>query len=104
MMEQLQALLDVRAIIQWGGIAGITAIVFVETGLFFGFFLPGDSLLVTAGILAAAGLLDIRWLIVSACLAAIIAGQPGYFIGRRPTQALVHLHEKLRVHRERSPN
>ena len=34
MMEQLQALLDVRAIIQWGGIAGITAIVFVETGLF----------------------------------------------------------------------
>ena len=62
-MELLQNLLDVRALIQWGGILGITAIVFVETGLFFGFFLPGDSLLVTAGILAAAGILDIKWLI-----------------------------------------
>ena len=103
-MEQLQALLDVRAIIQWGGIAGITAIVFVETGLFFGFFLPGDSLLVTAGILAAAGLLDIRWLIVSACVAAIIGDQTGYFIGRRAGQALVHRYEKFRVHLERAHN
>ena len=56
----MRGLLDVRGIIEWGGIAGITSIIFVETGLFFGFFLPGDSLLVTAGILAAAGILDIR--------------------------------------------
>src|SRR3989449_8491698 len=104
MMEQLQALLDVRAIIQWGGIAGITAIVFVETGLFFGFFLPGYSLLVTAGILAAAGLLDIRWLIVSACVAAIIGDQTGYFIGRRAGQALVHHYEKFCVHLVRAYN
>ena len=62
-MELVRSVLDVRAVIQWGGIAGITAIIFVETGLFFGFFLPGDSLLVTAGILSAAGVLDIRLLL-----------------------------------------
>src|SRR5207245_10130862 len=103
-MELLQSLLDVRALIQWRGIVGITTIVFVEPGLFFGFFLPGDSLLVTAGILAAAGLLDIRWLIVSACVAAIIGDQTGYFIGRRAGQALVHRYEKFRVHLERAHN
>ena len=55
MIDALNQLLDVQALIAWGGILGITAIIFVETGLFFGFFLPGDSMLVTAGILAAAG-------------------------------------------------
>src|SRR5262245_346389 len=100
--EVLRGLLDVRAIIQWGGIIGITAIVYVETGLFFGFFLPGDSLLVTAGILAAAGVLDIRWLLVAATLAAIIGDQTGYAIGRRAGQALVRRYEKFRNHLERA--
>ena len=101
-MDLLRQLLDVRAIIQWGGILGITAIVFVETGLFFGFFLPGDSLLVTAGILAAAGILDIRWLILFAAAAAIAGDQTGYLIGRRAGQALVRRYEKFRVHLERA--
>jgi membrane-associated protein len=101
-MDLLQQLLDVRAIIQWGGILGITAIVFVETGLFFGFFLPGDSLLVTAGILAAAGILDIRWLILFAAAAAIVGDQTGYLIGRRAGQALVRRYEKFRGHLERA--
>ena len=79
-VEWVRSLLDVRGIIQWGGVAGVTAIVFIETGLFVGFFLPGDSLLVTAGILAAAGLLDIRLLIVCACAAAIVGDQTGYLI------------------------
>ncbi len=101
-MELLQNLLDVRALIQWGGILGITAIVFVETGLFFGFFLPGDSLLVTAGILAAAGILDIKWLIPCACAAAIIGDQTGYVIGRRAGRALVQRYEKFRLHLDRA--
>ena len=100
--DLLRELLDVRAIIQWGGIIGITAIVYVETGLFFGFFLPGDSLLVTAGILAAAGVLDIRWLALGATLAAIAGDQTGYAIGRRAGQALVRRYEKFRVHLERA--
>jgi len=101
-MDLLRELLDVRAIIQWGGILGITAIVFVETGLFFGFFLPGDSLLVTAGILAAAGILDIRWLILFAAAAAIAGDQTGYLIGRRAGQALVRRYEKFRIHLKRA--
>src|SRR2546430_5054881 len=102
MMEQLQALLDVRAIIQWGGIIGITGIVFVETGLFFGFFLPGDSLLVTAGILAAAGQLDIASLLLFPSLAAIAGDQTGYAIGRTAGAALADRYPKFRKHLDRA--
>src|SRR3989442_3988827 len=101
-MELGRQLLDVRGIIQWGGIIGITGIVFVETGLFFGFFLPGDSLLVTAGILAAAGVLDIRLLLLFAAIAAVVGDQTGFFIGRNAGQALVHRYEKFREHLERA--
>jgi membrane-associated protein len=101
-IELVRSVLDVKAIIQWGGVLGITAIVFVETGLFFGFFLPGDSLLVTAGILAAAGLLDIRWLILSAALAAIAGDQTGYLIGFRAGHALTKRYEKFRAQLERA--
>ncbi len=100
--EWLQGLLDVRAIIQWGGIAGITSIIFVETGLFFGFFLPGDSLLVTAGILSAAGLLDIRLLIICAGAAAVIGDQTGFLIGRRAGKALTMRYARFRMHLERA--
>jgi len=86
--QWLHLLMDVEAIIRWGGILGITVVIFVETGLFFGFFLPGDSLLVTAGIIAAAGHLDIALLIVAATLAAIAGDQVGYTIGRRAGMAL----------------
>lgn len=101
-VEWFQSVLDVRAIVQWGGILGITAIVFVETGLFFGFFLPGDSLLVTAGILASAGVLDLRWLILGAAVAAVTGDQTGYLIGRRAGRALVERYEKFRPHLERA--
>jgi membrane-associated protein len=53
---------DVQGIVQWGGTFLVCTIVFMETGLFVGFFLPGDSLLVTAGIFAAAGHLDLATL------------------------------------------
>ena len=53
-----------------------------------GFFLPGDSLLVTAGLFAARGDLDIRWLIPSLILAAISGNATGYYIGRRAGKAL----------------
>jgi membrane-associated protein len=101
-IEWLRGLLDVRGIIQWGGVAGVTAIVFVETGLFVGFFLPGDSLLVTAGILSAAGLLDIRLLILCSCAAAIIGDQVGYLIGRRAGKALIQRYSRFRNHLERA--
>jgi membrane-associated protein len=70
-------------LIRWGGYAVLTAIVFAETGLLVGFFLPGDSLLITAGVIAATGELNILLLNVLLSAAAIIGDQVGYAIGRR---------------------
>lgn len=102
LIEMFRRLTDVKSIIQWGGLMGITGIVFVETGLFFGFFLPGDSLLVTAGILAGAGQLDLRWLIIFCTAAAIIGDQTGYVIGYRAGKALVVRYKKFEAHLERA--
>jgi membrane-associated protein len=74
---------DVEGLIRWGGVAMLVTIVFVETGLFFGFFLPGDSLLVTAGVFAAAGHLDVRWVLALCTLAAIAGDQVNYYVGLR---------------------
>ena len=58
-------------------------IVFLETGLLVGLFLPGDSLLITAGLLASAGTLDIWWLNILLIAAAIVGDSTGYAIGVR---------------------
>lgn len=72
-------------IIVWGGYVGLFIIIFAETGLLIGFFLPGDSLLVTAGLFAAGvkeGVqLDIVWLNLILCVAAISGDAVGYMIG-----------------------
>jgi membrane-associated protein len=70
-------------LIRWGGYTILTAIVFTETGLLVGFFLPGDSLLITAGLVAATGALDI-WVLNGLLIAAAIIGDSvGYAIGYR---------------------
>jgi len=71
------------ALIQWGGYLLLVAIVFAETGLLIGCFLPGDSLLITAGLLAAAGHLNIWWINVLLITAAIVGDSVGYAIGAR---------------------
>ncbi len=68
-------------LIAWGGYVGLTIIVFCETGLLVGFFLPGDSLLVTAGLVASQGKLDIFKLNALLMAAAIIGDTVGYWIG-----------------------
>jgi membrane-associated protein len=70
-------------LIRWGGYAVLVAIVFTETGLLVGFLLPGDSLLITAGLVAASGGLDIWWLNVLLIIAAILGDSTGYAIGAR---------------------
>jgi membrane-associated protein len=70
-------------LIRWGGYVVLVAIVFTETGLLVGFFLPGDSLLITAGLVAAAGGLNIWWLNVLLIVAAIVGDSVGYAIGVR---------------------
>lgn len=74
---------DVEFLVRTGGLLALTIIVFTETGLLFGFFLPGDSLLVTAGIFAARGDLDLVTLNTSLSLAAIAGDTVGYGIGVR---------------------
>jgi membrane-associated protein len=70
-------------LVRWGGYVALVAIVFTETGLLVGFFLPGDSLLITAGLVAAAGGLDIWLLNGLLIVAAIVGDSVGYAIGYR---------------------
>jgi len=83
-----RTLYNVPELIRIGGLLGMVVIVFAETGLMVGFFLPGDSLLVTAGLFAAKGDLDIVWLNVCLMAAAIVGDAVGYWIGYRTGQAL----------------
>lgn len=80
-----QKLRDLPALVQWAGYAGLTIIIFAETGLLVGFFLPGDSLLVTAGLLAADPAFGLNvWLLgLILTVAAIVGDSVGYNIGRR---------------------
>jgi membrane-associated protein len=67
----------------WYGYAALFAIVYSETGLLFGFFLPGDSLLFTVGAVAGMGYLDIWWINILLMIAAILGDSTGYFLGRQ---------------------
>jgi membrane-associated protein len=77
-----------KELIRSGGAPLICGIVFIETGFFVGFFLPGDSLLITAGIFAAADVIPLRWLLLPVMLCAIVGDQIGYWIGRSAGAAL----------------
>lgn len=79
---------NVPELIRIGGLIGLIAIVFAETGLLVGFFLPGDSLLITAGLFAARGDFNIVTLNLTLIAAAIIGDATGYWIGKRTGQAL----------------
>jgi membrane-associated protein len=72
----------------WFGYAALCGIVFSETGLLIGFFLPGDSLLFTVGVVAGDGVLNIALVILLLSLSAMIGDSTGYFLGRRTGQAI----------------
>lgn len=74
---------NLEELIRWGGLTVLIIIVFAETGLLIGFFLPGDSLLITAGLIAAQGYMDIAILNAALILAAIAGDQVGYLFGRK---------------------
>jgi membrane-associated protein len=88
-------LFNVQGLIEWGGVLLVCVIVFIETGFFVGFFLPGDSLLVTAGVFAAAGNLNIVTLLTLVPLCAIVGDQIGYWIGRKAGEALYRRPDSL---------
>ena len=74
--------LDLDQLIQTVGYVGMFAIIFIETGLLAGFFLPGDTLLLTAGVIAATGKLELPLVMLVCTLGSICGDQLGYFIGK----------------------
>jgi membrane-associated protein len=83
LLDLIHRVRDVRGIIAWGGYVGLTAIIFAETGLLIGFFLPGDSLIVTAGLLAATtGVFNVWYLGLLLTVASIIGNSVGYAVGK----------------------
>ena len=83
--EHLQNLTDAQSIISKGGFFFLLIVVFAETGLFFGFFLPGDYLLFMAGLLCANGIFEIQitTLIASLIIAGVVGNYAGYWFGYR---------------------
>lgn len=82
-MNPLEILLKPELLIKTLGLIGVWMVLFAESGLFFGFFLPGDSLLFTAGILASQGLIDYPLLLLVTFSAAILGDNVGYWFGQK---------------------
>lgn len=82
LLDLFEKLTKLDELIRWGGYTAISLIVFAETGLLIGFFLPGDSLLVTAGLFAGKGDMDIFLLFILTTTMAIAGDAVGYWIGK----------------------
>lgn len=96
-LEIFQQLFHPESIIRYGGIILLLAVVFAETGLFFGFFLPGDSLLFTAGLLCGTGAFDVHILalLFSVSAAGILGNLAGYYFGHKAGPALFKRDDSL---------
>lgn len=95
--------LDATSLLSSFGALGIAVVMFAETGLLIGFFLPGDSLLFTAGLLSVSGASDVvhlsLWQVLIAALAgALLGAQTGYAIGRRGGPALLARTRNRKIH------
>jgi membrane-associated protein len=95
LIDAIKNLYDVEGLIRSGGYFILFAIVFAETGLLIGFFLPGDSLLVAAGLAASQGLLEIWTLCLLLTAASILGNSFGYFIGRKAGPTLFNKEDSL---------
>lgn len=98
--EFLHKLHNLDELVAWAGYFGLTLIIFCETGLLAGFFLPGDSLLVTAGLVASQGSLNIVYLNALLVAAAIIGDSTGYFIGYKLGPKIFKKEDSVFFHRD----
>jgi membrane-associated protein len=100
-MDLFHKIYDVQGIVTWGGLALLTFIIFAETGLLVGFFLPGDSLLVTAGIYCTSvdptkpPLLSLPLMLIVPAAAAIVGDTVGYWFGAKSGPALFRREQSL---------
>ncbi|MGW0670119.1 DedA family protein [Streptomyces sp. NPDC002746] len=93
-MPQAVNLLDAGSLLGTFGALGVAVVLFAETGLLVGFFLPGDSLLFTAGLLSVDGAhgpvgLSLPQVLLAAVAGALLGAQTGYWLGRRGGRALL---------------
>jgi membrane-associated protein len=95
--EHLQNLTDAQSILSKGGFYFLLIVVFAETGLFFGFFLPGDYLLFMAGLLCSSGMIDVSLptLMLSVMAAGILGNYTGYWFGYRTGPMLFNKNDSL---------
>ena len=98
-MEQLLGI-DLIALIKTVGYVGLFLIIFAESGLFIGFFLPGDSLLFTAGFLASQDYLHIVPLIILTFSAAVLGDNFGYAFGKKVGPAIFKKEDSLLFHKD----
>jgi membrane-associated protein len=99
-MIELLHYIEPKFLIETLGLIGVIAIVFAESGLFFGFFLPGDSLLFTAGLFASQGHLPIVPLAIGCVIAAIAGDSVGYAFGRRVGPAIFSREDSVFFHKK----
>jgi membrane-associated protein len=91
---------DLTEIIRAVGYLGIFGIIFAESGLLIGFFLPGDSLLFTAGFLASQNFLNIHLLVIGCFIAAVTGDSVGYYIGHKWGRRLFHKKDSTFFHKD----
>ncbi len=96
----LTSILDPLIIIKTLGLIGVVTIVFAESGLFFGFFLPGDSLLFTAGFLASQDLISIFWLLILCFIAAVAGDSVGYYFGKKVGPSIFSKEDSIFFHKK----
>ncbi len=96
-IEFFKELTHPQSIIHYGGLSLLVIVIFAETGIMVGFFLPGDSLLFTAGLLTATGILDynIITVLLSVTAAAILGDSLGFYIGKKMGKSLFKKKESL---------
>ncbi|MER5449124.1 DedA family protein [Streptomyces sp. NPDC002766] len=102
-VAQAVNVLDAGSLLSAFGALGVAAVLFAETGLLVGFFLPGDSLLFTAGLLCANGVrgsvhLSLGQVLPAAAVGALLGAQTGYWIGRRGGRALLARSRARKLH------
>lgn len=91
---------DVIAVLKTVGYFGFAGIIFAETGLLFGFFLPGDSLLFTAGILTSLGYFNLLFILIIAFFAAVFGEIAGYWIGKKYGHKIFNKPDSLLFHQD----
>jgi len=96
---------NVRGVIEWGGLTALVVIIFSETGLLAGFFLPGDSLLVTAGVFCTSRppeppLLNAFWVLALCSMAAVLGDQVGYWFGAKTGPKIFTREDSIFFHKK----